>query len=63
MLVVVRQLLASGACVVVPSRSEEKIKSLRNHLNKFVEVRLNNLHTFKGTIGDESVSIFCLKKS
>lgn len=53
---IVRRLLASGARVVVPSRSEEKIESLRNHLNKFDEVHLNHLHTFKGTISDESVS-------
>lgn len=59
---IVRQLLASGAQVAVPSRSGKKVESLRSHLNQFDDVNLNNFHTFIGDISDESVSDKLLDK-
>lgn len=53
---IVRQLLSSGAKVAVPSRSEEKVESLRNHLNQFGGANLKNFYTFNGDISDETVS-------
>lgn len=53
---IVRQLLTTGAKVAVPSRSEEKAESLRNHLSQIGGVDLENLYTFNGNISDESIS-------
>lgn len=53
---IVRQLLQSGARVCVPSRSDEKLTSLRQYL-KDSEVRnMENLYTFNGNISDENRS-------
>lgn len=51
---IVRELLLSGAQVVVPSRSEEKINSLQVHLSKSNGVNLDNLHTIIENVSDES---------
>jgi NAD(P)-dependent dehydrogenase (short-subunit alcohol dehydrogenase family) len=51
---VVRALLERGASVAAPSRSEEKLRGLREHLRQHVdETRLRGLHTFVGDLGDE----------
>ena len=51
---VVRALLERGASVAAPSRSEEKLRGLREHLSEHVdESRLGRLHTFVGELGDE----------
>jgi NAD(P)-dependent dehydrogenase (short-subunit alcohol dehydrogenase family) len=51
---VVRALLERGASVAAPSRSEEKLTGLREHLREHVdEGRLRRLHTFVGDLGDE----------
>jgi NAD(P)-dependent dehydrogenase (short-subunit alcohol dehydrogenase family) len=51
---VVRALLERGASVAAPSRSEEKLRGLREHLRQHVdETRLRRLHTFVGDLGDE----------
>jgi NAD(P)-dependent dehydrogenase (short-subunit alcohol dehydrogenase family) len=51
---VVRALLERGASVAAPSRSEEKLRGLREHLREHVdETRLRRLHTFVGNLGDE----------
>jgi NAD(P)-dependent dehydrogenase (short-subunit alcohol dehydrogenase family) len=51
---VVRALLERGAGVAAPSRSEEKLRGLREHLRQHVdETRLRGLHTFVGNLGDE----------
>jgi NAD(P)-dependent dehydrogenase (short-subunit alcohol dehydrogenase family) len=51
---VVRAALERGASVVVPSRSEEKLRGLREHVRQHVdETRLARLHTFVGDLGDE----------
>jgi NAD(P)-dependent dehydrogenase (short-subunit alcohol dehydrogenase family) len=51
---VVRALLERGASVAAPSRSEEKLGGLREHLREHVdETRLGRLHTFVGDLGDE----------
>jgi NAD(P)-dependent dehydrogenase (short-subunit alcohol dehydrogenase family) len=50
----VRALLERGASVAAPSRSEEKLRGLREHLRQHVdESRLGRLHTFVGELGDE----------
>jgi NAD(P)-dependent dehydrogenase (short-subunit alcohol dehydrogenase family) len=49
--VVVRALLARGASVAAPSRSEEKLRGLREHLREHVDE--TRLHTFVGDLGDE----------
>jgi NAD(P)-dependent dehydrogenase (short-subunit alcohol dehydrogenase family) len=51
---VVRALLERGASVAAPSRSEEKLRGLREHLSEHVdETGLRRLHTFVGDLGDE----------
>jgi NAD(P)-dependent dehydrogenase (short-subunit alcohol dehydrogenase family) len=51
---VVRALLERGASVAAPSRSEEKLRGLREHLRQHVdETRLRRLHTFVGDLGHE----------
>src|ERR671914_1200045 len=51
---VVRALLERGASVAAPSRSEEKLRGLREHLSEHVdESRLSRLHIFVGELGDE----------
>jgi NAD(P)-dependent dehydrogenase (short-subunit alcohol dehydrogenase family) len=51
---VVRALLERGASVVAPSRSEEKLRGLHEHLRQHLdETRLRRLHTFVGDLGDE----------
>jgi NAD(P)-dependent dehydrogenase (short-subunit alcohol dehydrogenase family) len=51
---VVRALLERGATVAAPSRSEEKLRGLREHLRQHLdETRLRRLHTFVGNLGDE----------
>jgi NAD(P)-dependent dehydrogenase (short-subunit alcohol dehydrogenase family) len=51
---VVRAALERGASVVAPSRSEEKLRRLREHLSEHVdETDLGRLHTFVGDLGDE----------
>lgn len=51
----VRGLLEQGASVIVPSRSEESLVSLRNNLQQSVDNGLlNNLHTVVGNVGEES---------
>jgi NAD(P)-dependent dehydrogenase (short-subunit alcohol dehydrogenase family) len=51
---VVRALLERGASVAAPSRSEEKLRGLREHLSEHVdESQLGRLHTFVGELGDE----------
>jgi NAD(P)-dependent dehydrogenase (short-subunit alcohol dehydrogenase family) len=51
---VVRALLERGASVAAPSRSEEKLGGLREHLSEHVDkTRLGRLHTFVGDLGDE----------
>jgi short-subunit dehydrogenase len=49
---VVQALLQRGASVVAPSRSEEKLRGLREHLRRHVPT-LRRLHTFVGDLGDE----------
>lgn len=52
---VVRALLEREATVVVPSRSEEKLGGLREHLRQHVgETDLERLHMFVGDFGDET---------
>lgn len=52
---VVRALLKRQATVVVPSRSEEKLGGLREHLSQHVDATgLGRLHTFVGDLGDET---------
>ncbi len=52
---VARALLERGATVVVPSRSEEKLGELRDHLGQYVdETDLERLHTFVGDVSDET---------
>lgn len=53
---IARELLRSGAQVVVPSRSEEKIASFREYLRDLTQGELANLHTFAGNISDEASS-------
>jgi NAD(P)-dependent dehydrogenase (short-subunit alcohol dehydrogenase family) len=51
---VVRALLERGASVAAPSRSEEKLRGLREHLRRHLdETPLRRLHTFVGDLGDE----------
>jgi NAD(P)-dependent dehydrogenase (short-subunit alcohol dehydrogenase family) len=51
---VVRALLERGAVVAAPSRSEEKLHGLREHLRGHLdETALRRLHTFVGDLGDE----------
>jgi NAD(P)-dependent dehydrogenase (short-subunit alcohol dehydrogenase family) len=51
---VVRALLERGASVAAPSRSQEKLDGLREHLREHVdETCLRRLHTFVGDLGDE----------
>jgi NAD(P)-dependent dehydrogenase (short-subunit alcohol dehydrogenase family) len=51
---VVRALLERGASVAAPSRSEEKLRGLREHLRGHVdETRVGRLHTFVADLGDE----------
>jgi NAD(P)-dependent dehydrogenase (short-subunit alcohol dehydrogenase family) len=51
---VVRALLERGASVAAPSRSEQKLGGLREHLREHVdETSLRRLHTFAGDLGDE----------
>jgi NAD(P)-dependent dehydrogenase (short-subunit alcohol dehydrogenase family) len=51
---VVRALLDRGASVTAPSRSEQKLRGLREHLSENIdESRLGRLHTFVGELGDE----------
>jgi NAD(P)-dependent dehydrogenase (short-subunit alcohol dehydrogenase family) len=51
---IVRALLERGASVAAPSRSEEKLRGLREHLSEHVdESRLGRLRTFVGELGDE----------
>jgi NAD(P)-dependent dehydrogenase (short-subunit alcohol dehydrogenase family) len=51
---VVRALLERGATVAAPSRSEEKLRGLREHLSEYLdEADLGRLHTFVGDLGDE----------
>jgi NAD(P)-dependent dehydrogenase (short-subunit alcohol dehydrogenase family) len=51
---VVRALLERGASLAAPSRSEEKLGGLREHLREHVdETSLARLHTFAGDLGDE----------
>lgn len=48
-------LLGKGATVAVPSRSEQKINELKDHLlNHVDESVLANLHTYLGDLSDES---------
>ena len=52
---VVKALLERQATVVVPSRSEERLGELREHLSKQVgETDLDRLHTVVGNLGEES---------
>ncbi len=52
---VVRALLERKATVVVPSRSEEKLGGLREHLSWHLdENSLDHLHTFVGNLSDET---------
>jgi NAD(P)-dependent dehydrogenase (short-subunit alcohol dehydrogenase family) len=48
---VVRAALERGATVVTPSRSEEKLRALREHLSEHVDG--GRLHIFVGDLGDE----------
>jgi NAD(P)-dependent dehydrogenase (short-subunit alcohol dehydrogenase family) len=51
---VVRAILERGASVAAPSRSEQKLRGLREHLSEHVdETDLGRLHTFVGDLGDE----------
>lgn len=51
---VVRALLERGASVAAPSRSEEKLRALREHLSVHVgEADLARLHTFVWDLSDE----------
>jgi NAD(P)-dependent dehydrogenase (short-subunit alcohol dehydrogenase family) len=51
---VVRAMLERGASVVAPSRSEGKLRGLREHLSEHVdETDIGRLHTFVGELGDE----------
>jgi len=51
---VVRALLERGAVVAAPSRSEEKLRELREHLRQHLdEITLGRLHSFVGDLGDE----------
>ncbi len=52
----VRALLERGANVVVPSRSEEKLTGLRNHLKDPGGTNLDRLFTLKGNLSVESES-------
>ncbi len=50
----VRALLEREAIVVVPSRSEEKLKELRDHLSHYVDnTRFDQLYTLTGNLGEE----------
>ena len=52
---VVRALLERDATVVVPSRSDEKLDGLREHLRQRVDAAaLDRLHTFVGDLSDEA---------
>lgn len=52
---VVRALLERGATVAVPSRSEEKLEELREHLSWHVDdTEFGRLHTFVGNLSDET---------
>jgi NAD(P)-dependent dehydrogenase (short-subunit alcohol dehydrogenase family) len=52
---VARALLEREATVIVPSRSEERLDGLRDHLSKHVgETGLGRLHTFVGDLSDET---------
>jgi NAD(P)-dependent dehydrogenase (short-subunit alcohol dehydrogenase family) len=60
---VVRALLERGANVVAPSRSEEKLRGLREHLSEHVdETDLDRLHTLVGDLGDERGAEVLLQK-
>ena|ERR671918_2668943 len=51
---VVRALLERGASVAAPSRSEEKIRGLREHLSQHLdETGSGRLHTLVGDLSDE----------
>ncbi|MEX0928446.1 MAG: SDR family NAD(P)-dependent oxidoreductase [Balneolales bacterium] len=51
----VASLLGSGATVVVPSRSEQKINDLKRHLSEqFNESSLNRLHAYQGNLSEEN---------
>jgi NAD(P)-dependent dehydrogenase (short-subunit alcohol dehydrogenase family) len=51
---IVEELVASGARVVVPSRSADKAASLRRHLEKKrPDLPFERLHTFTGDLADE----------
>lgn len=58
----VKELLERGANVVVPSRSEEKIIDLRNHLQDLDDTNLERLFTFEGNLSDESDSLRLLNQ-
>lgn len=52
---VARALLEQEATVVVPSRSEERLGELREHLRQHVgEAALSRLHTFVGNLSNET---------
>lgn len=52
---VARALLERGATVVVPSRSEERLGELHEHLGRYVdETDLNRLRRFVGNLSDEA---------
>ena len=53
---IMRALLEREATVVVPSRSEEKLGGLREHLSRHDvdKTDLGRLHTFVGNLGDET---------
>jgi NAD(P)-dependent dehydrogenase (short-subunit alcohol dehydrogenase family) len=60
---VVRAALERGASVVAPSRSEEKLRGLREHLRQHVdETRVGRLHTFVGDLGDERGAAVLLRR-
>jgi NAD(P)-dependent dehydrogenase (short-subunit alcohol dehydrogenase family) len=52
---IVQALLEREATIAVPSRSEDKLGGLRDHLNRHVgQSELGRLHTFVGDFSDES---------
>lgn len=60
---IVKELLKRGAEVVVPSRSEDKITQLIDHLSGDLDkARLDRLHTYVGNIGNEEGAEKLLEK-
>ncbi|MEX2574713.1 MAG: SDR family NAD(P)-dependent oxidoreductase [Balneolaceae bacterium] len=59
---IVRGLLKEGARVAVPSRSEEKIESLRNHIRNTDGSDPDRLYTITGNLSNEKDAARILNK-